>query len=80
MTLSVRTEVDRALDGVPEDWRTELARTLAEALDHEPNASMARELRAVMGAIEAQNPAKEGSSVDDLAARRAQRRAAAGDS
>lgn len=74
----VRREVDRALAGRPVDWRTELARTLAASLDVEPQASMARELRALMGAMDANEPAKEVGDVDDLAARRAARRAAAG--
>jgi hypothetical protein len=70
--------VDRALDGVAEDWRTALARSLADALDSEPQASMARELRALMGVIGSDAPAKEGSTVDDLAARRAERLAGTG--
>lgn len=78
--MSVRAQIDRALVGVPEDWRTELARTLADALEEEPQASMARELRALMGSIESGRPAEEGSKVDDLAARRAERRATAGGS
>jgi len=79
----VRQQVDRALAGVAEDWRTELARALADSLDAQPQASMARELRALMSVIDERRPqggraTEEGSTVDDLAARRAERRAAAG--
>lgn len=73
--------VDAALAGVPDDYRTALARTLADALDDSPNAAMAAELRRVMGVIHESAPAMgtgpEGSTVDDLAQKRAARRAEA---
>lgn len=68
--------VDRALTGLAEDWRTALARRLAQALDVEPTASVARELRATMAAIAAEAPAPA-DVADQLRERRAARRAAA---
>lgn len=73
----VRGQVDRALHDVPEDWRTELAQTLAAAMDEDPNASMARELRALMREIEEGVPADDSNIEDDLRARREARLAAA---
>src|SRR5688572_28424070 len=71
---AVRREFDRALAAVPDDWRTALARTLASSLDVEANASVARELRAVMTAIVAASPANTGGTpLDDLVKRRAAR-------
>lgn len=77
LAVAVRPQVDRALAGVPDDWRTALARTLADALDTTPNAAMSSELRRVMDDIGGTS-AKRGDPVDDLAARRAARRSAAG--
>lgn len=71
--MSVLSAVSEALEGKPEDWRTTLARTLASALDSEPNASMARELRALMTAIEEAEAPEVSSVADDLRARRARR-------
>lgn len=71
--MSVSVAVSAALESHPEDWRTTLARTLAAALDSEPNASMARELRALMAAIEEGAEPEVSSVADDLRARRARR-------
>lgn len=69
--MAVQEQVEVALSGVPEDWRTALARTLAGELDREPNASIARELRAVMGAIDAGRPPEtKGTPLDELHKRR----------
>jgi hypothetical protein len=79
--VGVRPHVDVALEAAPDDWRTAIARTLADALDDSPNAAMAAELRRVMGVIHDSAPAMgvgpEGSTVDDLAQKRAARRAKA---
>jgi hypothetical protein len=78
----IRRQVEEALVGVASDWRTELARSLADALDAQPQAAMARELRALMATIDPAAPAtsakREGSKVDELAARRAERLAGTG--
>lgn len=56
-------------------WSAQVARALAEALDDEPNASMARELRSVMAVLMdgAQGVGVDG--VDEIAAARRARRA-----
>lgn len=72
---SIRKAVEDALAGVPDDWRTTLARKLGAALDEEPNASMARELRALMSDIAEATPVKERSVADELRAKRAARQA-----
>ncbi|HMA26069.1 MAG: hypothetical protein ACM33U_09165 [Solirubrobacterales bacterium] len=72
--MSVLSQVQKTLKATGcSDWRAELARKLARALDHEPNASMARELRALMGQIEASEESSGDRTVDDLRARRAAR-------
>lgn len=60
-------------------WRADLALTLASALDDEPNASMARELRSLMTELgsTAVVSAARSDTGDDLAAARALRIAAA---
>lgn len=70
--VSIRARVDDVLGG-REDWRAELARVLADQLDAEANASMARELRSVMEAIEGEAPDVGGTPLDELARRRAVR-------
>jgi hypothetical protein len=55
-------------------WRAELARTLAYQLDEDPNASNARELRALMKEITDESGSDvKGDLSDDLASRRANR-------
>lgn len=76
--MSVSEAVRDALEGRTPDWRTTLALTLAAALDEEPNASMARELRALMAAIDETAPAAGGTPLDELKRRRQRRSAAAG--
>lgn len=68
-----RKAVDAALKDAPDGWRKTLARVLADALDVEPNASMARELRAVMTEIAESQKPEVSSVADDLRARRAAR-------
>jgi hypothetical protein len=69
--------VDRALAEIPDDWRTAVARMLADQLDgDEPNASMARELRAVMAQVTAETPAPA-DTADELRKRRADRQSRA---
>lgn len=72
---AVEADLGRLGAAAQESWEAELARTLAAAVDEEPNASMARELRAVMKDLSA-GLASAGAKVsksDDLAARRADR-------
>lgn len=71
--MTVRTAVEAALSACEPSWRVEVARTLADALDEAPNASMARELRAVMHDIAEATEPEESSVADDLRARRAAR-------
>jgi hypothetical protein len=72
---SIRKAVEDALADTPDDWQTTLARKLGRALDEEPNASMARELRALMRDITESTPAKEATVADELRAKRAARQA-----
>lgn len=57
--------------------RDQLAATLAEA-DAQQVASLAKELRAVITELDSMPRTREGSKSDELAAKRATRRAAAG--
>lgn len=69
--------VEAILARYPEDdWRAELARTLATQLDERPQAAMARELRQTLTELEASIEPDRGF-VDELRARRAARIAAA---
>lgn len=74
---SVLAEVEDALAEVPEGWEKALARNLAAALDDEPNASMAKELRMLMAAITDDAEPEERSTADELRAKRAARQAGA---
>ena len=77
--MSVLGEVSAALEGVPcEGWQRELALALATGMDDSPNASLAKELKALMGELGAERPAEVGDVADELAAKRAERRRAAG--
>lgn len=76
ISVAVRAELDAlAVSG----WRAETALSLAAALDDEPNASMARELRSLMTELgsTAVVSAAKGDTGDDLASKRASRIAAA---
>jgi hypothetical protein len=78
--LAIYDQVCSAL-GDRNDWRAEVAKALAIDLDAEANASMARELRALMESMEAERPPLEGTPLDELKRRREAaelRRAAAG--
>lgn len=72
--MTIHSAVTAALSVLPLDaqngWKAQTALTLAAALDAEPNASMARELRAVMNDLESLNTAGEGDFLDELASRR----------
>ena len=83
---AVEAAVLRDLDRMPEIVQISAvaaaARALARAIDagQESRAQCARELRACMADLRALAPAKpEDDTVDDLASRRAARRAAASD-
>jgi transcriptional regulator GlxA family with amidase domain len=75
---TLRAWVDVALEAIVDDWRTALARRLADELEVEPNASMARELRALMAQIDAERPEVRDAG-DELRAKRAERLAQAAD-
>lgn len=68
--------VNEVLAGLPpaeqNGWKATLARTLAGALDAEPQASLAAQLRAVMNDIDGQ-VGQEADALDELASRRAAR-------
>ena len=73
------SEVELALSGVVcEGWQRELALSLAEGMDASPNASLAKELKALMGELGAGSAVEKGDVADELAAKRAERRRAAG--
>ena len=75
--MSVRGAVEDALvSSAAPVWKLELARSLAEVMDASPNASTAKELRAVMDDLGAVVAVKQEDAADDLAAKRAARRAA----
>jgi len=77
--MSILSGVQQALSTVSvEPWQRALAEGLAADLDEKMNASMAGQLRALMVEIGAEAPAERGDVSDDLAAKRAARRAAAG--
>ena len=70
----VRGELDRLNVG---GWRRAVAEGLASQLDAEPNASMARELRALMSEAGSRAvPVKQGSRLDELRAKREAKSAA----
>ena len=75
--MSVFEAVKAEIEGLSVPlWKRETALVLATALDTAPNASTAKELRALMDEIGAK-PVTAGDVSDDLAAKRAARRAAA---
>lgn len=78
--MTIRSKVTAALKTEPAGWRKELALKLAGSLDKTPNASMAKELRALMDEIGEGAAPKERSKADELRAKRAERdaRAASG--
>jgi hypothetical protein len=73
--VSVLASVRAAL-GEDASWRAQAALALAAQVDESGSASAARELRAVMDAIETGKPVEAGDAVDQLAARRKERRGA----
>jgi len=76
--MAVLDEVEVALEGLPgAEWQKALALSLAESMDKSPNASTAKELRALMTELGAEVPAADKDVSDDLAAKRAARRASA---
>jgi hypothetical protein len=76
--MSVLHEVEEALSASPGlAWQRALAVSLAAEMDEKPNASIAKELAALMTALGAASVVKKGDVSDDLASRRAERRKAA---
>ena len=75
--MKLHADVAEALRNAPDDWRKTLALTLAAEIEAVPNASMARELRSVMAAIDETLVPDEVTTVDDLRSRRASRIAGA---
>lgn len=77
--MTVHSEVAAALEDVKcEGWQRELVLSLATGMDDSPNASLAKELRSLMAELGASAPVESGDVADDLAAKRAERRRAAG--
>lgn len=79
--MSVSDAVEDAISGLPvadrSSWMVAVVRTLAEGLDAEPNAALARELRSTMAVLTANLSAPvEVDAVDEIAAARDRRRAA----
>lgn len=73
--MSVFATVVEALDSAAvSGWRREIAESLAVAMDDAPNASTAKELRALMVELTAGAIEKKVSTSDDLASKRAARR------
>lgn len=72
---AVEADIERLSVESRSSWSAEVARALAEALDAEPNASMARELRSVMTSLAAGSKSVKVDSVDEIAAARRARRA-----
>jgi hypothetical protein len=71
--MSISSEVDAELAalGHANSWRAEVVRSLALELDEKPNASIARELRAVMIELgSGVSASSKGDVGDDLAAKR----------
>jgi len=77
--MSVFDSVSDALSDSPgEEWQRALALSLAQAMDDSPSASTAKELRLLVLDLTAGLLITEKSDpVDDIAAKRAARRAAA---
>ena len=73
--VAVEADLSRLSEDVKASWGAQVARALAEALDDEPNASMARELRSVMTSLAAGSKSVKVDSVDEIAAARRARRA-----
>lgn len=78
MGVRASVEADLRAAGI-EDWRRDVLLSLADVLDGDsPNASAAKELWARMEELGAKPVEKAGDVSDDLAAKRAARRKAAG--
>lgn len=73
--VAVEADLARLSDADRQSWPAQVARTLAKALDDEPNASMARELRSVMVMLMGSAKAVDVDAVDEIAAARRARRA-----
>lgn len=73
--VAVEAEIAGLAEVSQVSWPAQVARTLAAELDVEPNASMARELRSVMGALMAGSQPAKVDAVDEIAAARRARRA-----
>ena len=77
--MAVHSSVQEELSGVDlPGWKRDLILALAASIDAAPNASSAKELRSLMDEVVTAVPEKQGDVSDDLAAKRAARRQAAG--
>ena len=78
--MSVLEAVSAVLEGVEcEGWERESALALARQMDESPNAALHKELRSLMKDLGSSVPSDEvGDVADELAAKRAARRRAAG--
>lgn len=76
--MSVQASVAKDLDGLElPGWKRDLILALAQAMDDSPSASTAKELRLLMEDVGGVT-VEAGDVSDDLAAKRAARRAASG--
>lgn len=73
--VAVEADLARLSEDVQASWAAQVARALATALDDDPNASMARELRSVMTSLASGSKSVKVDSVDEIAAARRARRA-----
>lgn len=77
--MSVLREVTKELKAIKcEGWQRALALSLAKAMDESPSASTAKELKLLMGELGSERKVETGDVADELAAKRAERRRAAG--
>jgi hypothetical protein len=77
--MSLLDAVKDALEGDPGmRWQRELALGMAAELDEKANASLSNSLRALMDDLGVAAVEQKGDVSDDLAAKRAARRSAAG--
>lgn len=78
--MAVLSAVEAVVATLPQadrnGWRAQLALQLAESLDDQPNASMARELRSVMNEIQSLSVPAEEDDLDKIINLNAKRRSA----
>lgn len=73
---AVRSVIEDLAPADQESWRAQLALQLAESIDEQPNASMARELRSVMNELQSVMAPAEEDDLDKIINLNAKRRSA----